>query len=391
VDLKARTVNTIAGTGEQLRQRFLEGAARETNLSSPWDVLLEGNSLFIAMAGPHQIWRMDLTTNRVSLFAGSPQWREARADGARLESAFAQPSGLASDGKTLYVADSESNIIRAVDLAPAEGEVVTLAGGDLFEFGDRDGAGDRARLQHPLGVVFHNGAIFIADTYNHKIKRLDPQTRAVETFAGTGKPGQLEGAQSSFHEPGGLSIANGKLYIADTNNHAIRILDTRTKQVSTLAIKNLRAPETAIIAAAENDMPVAPNKDEIALAPQVLNTNSESAFLINVRLPEGYHLNELAPHRLDAIITKGAERLTFAGNKPTFKLTTKDLHLPVQLPLTTKATGAGEVRVALTLYYCRTDNTGACRIKTLRWRVPLDVKTNAGAGKQVQLAGEIKL
>lgn len=391
VDLKARTVSTIAGTGEQLRQRFLEGAARETNLSSPWDVLLEGDSLYIAMAGPHQIWRMDLTTNRLSLFAGSPQWREARADGARLESAFAQPSGLASDGKILYVADSESNIVRAVDLAPEDGEVTTLAGGDLFEFGDREGEGDAVRFQHPLGVVFHAGAVFIADTYNHKIKRLDPQTRRVETFAGTGKPGQLEGTKASFHEPGGLSIAGGKLYIADTNNHAIRTLDLRTKQIATLGIKNLRAPETAITESAATEATTAPNADEILLAPQLLRANGESAFSINVRLPEGYHLNELAPHRLDAIVTKGAERVAFAGGKTTFKLTTKDLRLPVQLPLMTKAAGAGEVRVALTLYYCRTDNTGACRIKTLRWRVPVDLKTNTNAAKEVRLAGEIKL
>ncbi len=393
VDLKTRQVKTVAGTGEQLRERFIEGATLQTKLSSPWDVLIDGSNLYIAMAGPHQIWRMDLTTNTLALFAGSAQWREARADGKRLDSAFAQPSGLTSDGKTLYVADSESNIIRGVDLAPADGEVRTLAGGDLFEFGDTDGEGDDVRLQHPLGVAFAGGAVFISDTYNHKIKRLDPATRTVTTFAGTGKPGQTDGASSangaSFYEPGGLSYANGKLYVADTNNHAVRVVDLRTKQVSTLAIKGLRPPQTAI-AANDVDASAVTGGDEIVAAPQVLQANGAGALVINVQLPAGYHLNELAPHRVDARITRGAESLAFAASQPTFKRTAKDLRLPVSVPLEVKANGVAEVRVAATLYYCREDNTGACRIKTLRWHVPVEVKGQADAAREVRLAGEIK-
>ena len=105
-----------------------------------------------------------------------------------LESGFAQPSGIATDGKNLYVADSESNIIRAIDIAG--GTVQTLVGGDLFEFGDVDGSGDDVRLQHPLGVISFGDKLLIADTYNHKIKQLDPKRESVTTLFGTGKPGQ---------------------------------------------------------------------------------------------------------------------------------------------------------------------------------------------------------
>ncbi|MGH9901669.1 MAG: thioredoxin-like domain-containing protein, partial [Pyrinomonadaceae bacterium] len=220
VDLKARTVQTIAGTGEQARGAG-DGSisfALGTALSSPWDLHFAGGALYIAMAGPHQIWRYDPAMREVGPFAGSG--REARLDGALAESGFAQPSGLASDGRKLYVADSESNIIRAIDLAGEDPRVRTLAGGDLFDFGDRDGRGDDVRLQHPLGVAFHDEKLFIADTYNHKIKTLDPRTGAVKTFAGTGRPGQSDGATPSYYAPGGLSVARGKLYVADTNNHA---------------------------------------------------------------------------------------------------------------------------------------------------------------------------
>ena len=73
-------------------------------------------------------------------------------DGLADEAAFAQPSGLALGNGTLFVADSESNIIRAIALPP-KNDVRTLAGGDLFEFGDKDGVGDHARFQHPLGIA----------------------------------------------------------------------------------------------------------------------------------------------------------------------------------------------------------------------------------------------
>jgi hypothetical protein len=114
------------------------------------------------MAGPHQIWKLDLSNNEISTFAGSG--REARLDGPLLESGFAQPSGMAILGQTLYIADSESNIIRGIDLV--SGQVKTLVGGDLFEFGDIDGTGDDVRLQHPLGLLTFGDKLLIADTYN---------------------------------------------------------------------------------------------------------------------------------------------------------------------------------------------------------------------------------
>src|SRR5919202_3481011 len=200
VDLKARAVETVAGTGAQLLDLGVRGGpARSTPISSPWDLALAGRALYIAMAGPHQIWRLDLDRQELSVFAGTG--REAREDGPRDEAGFEQPSGLATDGRVLYVADAESNTVRAVSLegdaraqletdaatlrnaslsssTPAD-EVQTLAGGDLFDFGDRDGAGDDVRLQHPLGLALYRNQLFIADTYNHKIKLLDPRARTV--------------------------------------------------------------------------------------------------------------------------------------------------------------------------------------------------------------------
>jgi outer membrane protein assembly factor BamB len=111
----------------------------------------------------------------------------------------------------------------------------------LFEFGDVDGPREEVRLQHALGVVYHDGTIYVADTYNSKIKAVDAETGQTRTIAGTGKPGRDDKTRT-FDEPAGISYAKGKLYVADTNNHLIRTIDLPTGQVGTLEIAGLTPP-----------------------------------------------------------------------------------------------------------------------------------------------------
>ena len=150
---------------------------------------------------------------------------------------LAQPCGIASDGEMLFFADSETSSVRSAGL-DGNGRVQTIVGLDLFTFGDVDGVGQQVRLQHNQGIDFHDGALFIADTYNNKVKKISPATREVTTFLGSGETGHRDGIgqQARFHEPSGVSVADGMMYIADTNNHAIRVADLNTREVTTLAI-----------------------------------------------------------------------------------------------------------------------------------------------------------
>jgi len=379
VNLKSRTVETIAGTGKQSREYFQTGPALQIALSSPWDLQLAGNTLYIAMAGPHQIWKLDLEKNSVSTFAGSG--REARIDGSVLEAGFAQPSGMAVLGQTLYVADSESNIIRAIDLAL--NNVTTLVGGDLFEFGDVDGSGDDVRLQHPLGLLPYGDKILIADTYNHKIKELDPNKKRVHSLFGTGKPGQADGAAPSFYEPGGLALANGKLYVADTNNHAIRVVDLKTKQASTLRLNGLTPPANNPMTSSAD---VAPNAEEIKAPPQQLRAGPNATLEINVELPAGYHLNPLAPQRYK-ISVNDAKNITV--DEKNAARSAKDLKLPLRIPINAVSAGSANLQAQVTLFYCREDNTGTCRIKTLVWQVPVEVTADANAPNEIKVQGKL--
>ena len=238
VDLAAGTVETVAGTGRQARSDHPSGEALSSDLSSPWDLMLHDGTLFIAMAGVHQLWTLDLKEKRVHPYAGNG--RETPVDGPLLSASLDQPSGITTDGQKLYFADSEASAIRSADLEGG-GSVRTIVGLDLFVFGDVDGTGDEVRLQHPLGIHFHEGVLYIADTYNNKIKRLFPRTRGTLTILGNGEPGYRdgEGSQALFHEPGDVSVAAGKLYVADTNNHAIRVADLDSGVVSTLDVRGL--------------------------------------------------------------------------------------------------------------------------------------------------------
>jgi DNA-binding beta-propeller fold protein YncE len=195
-------------------------------------VALANRLLYIAMAGTHQVWTLDLDHGTVAPFAGTG--REGLLDGPKDEAWFAQSSGLTILDGHLYVADSEVSAVRDIDLLT--GRVATLVGEDLFVFGDQDGEGHAVRLQHPLGITSRDRTLYVADSYNNKVKRLDPRRRVVTTWLGSGVAGRADGPGQSaaFREPGGVCAGVDGLYIADTNNHRVVVADWSTGTVRTL-------------------------------------------------------------------------------------------------------------------------------------------------------------
>jgi DNA-binding beta-propeller fold protein YncE len=212
----------VADTGSGAL-RTLDGEVVADELRSPWDLAWDGELLYIAMAGSHQIWFHDPSTSETDVFAGTG--RELRVDGPVRQAAFAQPSGLALMDGSLYVADSEISSVRAIDDLRAFPKVRTVCGsGELFGFGDRDGVADEVLLQHPLGIAAGAGVLWVADSFNHKVKRVDPWTgECVTAFGGLEQLPVTSGP--GFWEPEGLAYQDGKLYVADTNNHRIVELD----------------------------------------------------------------------------------------------------------------------------------------------------------------------
>ncbi|MCG3154996.1 MAG: Thiol-disulfide oxidoreductase ResA [bacterium] len=364
VDFGARSVTTIAGTGEQGGYGQRGGAGRKIALNSPWDIFIYGDTGYLAMAGPHQIWSIDLKTNRLEPFAGSGH--EARRDGERLNAAFAQPSGIAGEviGRQLlrlFIADSEISAVRQIDLRTDK--VGTLVGGDLFQFGDHDGSDDNVRLQHPLGVCFHDGKVLLADTYNHKIKVLDPNLRLCKTLAGDGKPGLENGAAARFCEPSGLAVLQGRLYVADTNNHAVRVVDLHTKTTATLRLK----PQALPVA----DHLVVMGTPVQRLPEQTLQPG-EATLQIRIDLPPASVFNEGSPLQILARSRNQALRLRTAG------VTLAQPQAEVALPLQVSASGeVAALRVELVYYFCD-HASNLCMMRQAVYEMPVCISSSGG-------------
>lgn len=208
LDLGSGAVTTLAGTGRQWWQGSpTSGPARETDLSSPWDVAVFDGRVWIAMAGVHQLWAYDPADETVRVAAGTAN--EGLVDGPVAEAWFAQPSGLAvsADGERLWVADSETSALRWVDRA---GLVHTAVGTGLFDFGHRDGPAGQALFQHPLGVtVLPDGSVAVSDTYNHALRRYDPATGGVSTLA------------TDLREPSDAVLVGDDLVVVESARHRL--------------------------------------------------------------------------------------------------------------------------------------------------------------------------
>lgn len=348
-DLRTGRVETVAGNGIQGRFGTATAEGADSSLNSPWDVLLHEGRLYVAMAGPHQIWVLDPETGSGEVFAGNG--RENIVDGPRLEAELAQPSGLATDGVFLYFADSETSALRRVPFGDEQVAVETLVGEGLFEFGDVDGRYPTARLQHALGVAYADDVVYIADSYNHKVKRFFLKDRALTAFLGSGKQGYAEGllAHAQFNEPGGLTVLDRKLFVADTNNHQIRVADLETGEVSTLTIAEKR-PERV--------------SDSVeVLAAEIVGPGS-GALILNIDLPEGYTPNDLNTGFL-AVSSDDALVALPATVEP------QPITYPTSFPFRFSE-GSTELGIEGMIYYCD-KASGRCLLEPVSLRMPVHV------------------
>ena len=375
LDLGRKVVTTLAGIGKQAMLHGKGGRLHSTALNSPWDLLIVRDTLYIAMAGCHQIWSHTFGTDHLQPWAGTG--RENVVNGLREEADFAQPSGLASDEKALFVADSEGSAIRSILFFG--GAVSTLAGTSdldggrsLFQFGDESGVGMNARFQHPLGIAYNNGRIFVADSYNHKIKSLDVASGDVKTWLGTGHRGDSLDPPE-FSEPGGLSVAADTLFVADTNNHAIKACDIATRTVRELKLDGLKPPVPASGRSADGEEEK--QRPRRLKYPHNGSPPSMPRLEFSFLLPGEYKLNKLAPANCRLQVLEGAE-LFKSGEDSRSHAAIEGDKAVVIVPLTGKA-GKGMLEATLTYTYCREGVGGLCKLGTARWTVPVEVASDA--------------
>ncbi len=380
VDLTKRTVTRIAGTGSIGSKRKGTHPALTTSLNSPWALAVgpDGDDrVWIAMAGTHQIWTLTRSTGQVARFSGSG--RERCTDGPHPTAAYAQPSGFATDGKVLFVADSEVSSIRSVDLAD-DGSAATVCGsGELFGFGDVDGKGEEARLQHPLGLAYRDGVLYVADTYNHKIKRVDPKTGAIATWVGDGSPGFKDGdaGAARFYHPGGIALAAETLWVADTNNHQLRAVSladgaTRTVPLDFSAVADRVGPRGRPRSAsgpAPTDATVRTTEAELVLAP-----GGEIAMKIEARFPDGWKYNTLG--KVAWRVRSVGAQVRLAGEGDPYERSGESKAFPVELAVVAadlRVDRPARLEVLIDYTSCQKGDEAVCLPRSRLFRIPVRV------------------
>lgn len=222
-------ITTLAGTGKSGRSGD-GGAATEAMLVEPNDCCLDGKGgLLIADVGDGRIRRVDLASGRISTFAGTapPRRKVDRrkiGDGGPADKALiAGARAVCVDGKgNTYICEREGNAVRRVD---AKGIITTLAGTGAQ--GADDGPAEKATFNGPKAIRCDDaGNIYIADTENHSIRRIDAKTLRVTTIAGGRQGGGGDGGdarKAELDRPHGCILdSDGVLYIADSSNHRVR-------------------------------------------------------------------------------------------------------------------------------------------------------------------------
>ncbi|MBI4567585.1 MAG: redoxin domain-containing protein [Planctomycetes bacterium] len=359
VNLRRRVVATVLGTGEPGSDLRGGRAGSNQPINAPWDLARAGKHVYVAMAGLNQVWRFDpAEESRVAApLAGAGDL--AQVDDEAAAASFASPRGLCARGGTLFTADSDASAVRRVEIE--RGVVDSLFGGGLFFFGDRDGDASRVALQFPCGLDYDyaDGTLLVADTFNSKIKRVNPRTGETRTI--------LQGGDQApfLSEPEGLSWRDGLLHVADTGNHAIKVvkLDTLFWRGLEFDFSSQPPPPGAV------ESP--PREARFATLGE-----EELRFEIAIVLPQERRLSPAAP--LFAEVQVHDPRLA-AGGVARVVATRVENPLPLTLKLPRPA---GSDRLTLTVRgaTCEAGRESLSTPFTARWDISIYVRASAEAG-----------
>jgi thiol-disulfide isomerase/thioredoxin len=379
VDLEQQIVTTVAGTGALGAESPAEATpAMEAALRSPWDLCVVGDDIFVAMAGSHQIWRFHPSQETIQVYAGTAV--EALIDGPAATSAWAQPSGLSERDGILYVADSETSAVRAIDLAT--GRVRTLVGQGLFDFGDDDGDAGASLLQHCLDVAAIDGGVLIADTYNGKLK--------LWSEAVGSEPARVGTVTTGLSEPGSVAVGNdGAWHVADTNAH--RVVRIQAGIVTPIDVRGAPEPKVGALRPASEPQPplesVAGWFTTLLELPAGMGLQAgDGSVTLVLTAPEGMELSEGSPVVVDLEVSRRSDLLFLARDRLSGTARggqTQLVSVDVRVALVDQRPIEAELLASVRYVACDVIDHAACHPGSVRVRVPVRLVAGA-ADREIQ-------
>jgi len=245
VDASTGIITTVAGNGTGGYSGD-DGQATEANIESPKGLCVDvSGNILIADTDNHCIRKVDASTGIITTIAGTPDsWGYSGDNGPATEAQLGGAEGVAayvppSTKKYYLIADTDNHCIRKVDAST--GIITTVAGNGSADYSGDGEPATSANLDTPKGVAVDAlGNIYIADTNNHRIRKVDASTQFITTVAGNGTDDyngdDIEATSAMLDTPKGVAVdALGNIYIADTNNHRIRKVDASTGIITTVA------------------------------------------------------------------------------------------------------------------------------------------------------------
>jgi cysteine-rich repeat protein len=273
IDLVTGLISTVAGTGVP-GDSGDGGVATAAQLDAPDRVALDsGGALYVTDAARHRVRRIDPVTNQITTVAGTGAAGFAGDDGPADAAALRSPHGLAfaPDGDLLIV-DSDNHRLRRIDADDAT--IRTVVGSGAIGYVGDGGDATAAALAYPWGLAIDaTGNVFISDAYHQRVRRIDATTGVITTVAGAGLDGfggdGGPATEASLAYPWGLALDGDVLYIADSENHRVRRVDLIAGGISTLAGTGVPGgagdggPATAAQLAEPHDVAVLPDGDVV--------------------------------------------------------------------------------------------------------------------------------
>jgi len=240
-DLSGTVRYVVARTVPAKRFSGDGGSADQALLNFPTAVVVDrAGHLYIADTLNHRVRRVDAVTGVITTVAGLGQPRYSGDGGSAVKAGLNEPAALAvNDGGVLYIADQSNNRVRAVDLAT--GVICTVAGTGTVAYNGDGVAATETGLAGPAGLALaSDGTLFIADSFNGRIRAVDPITGLIRTVVGDGGEYRYQGPDeppsSSLSRPSGIALdEEGNLYFTDSDNHLVRRWDRITGRIERIA------------------------------------------------------------------------------------------------------------------------------------------------------------
>ena len=236
IDLTAHSISLVAGT--LFKEGSTDGKGAAAMFSSPSGVGLAGSTLYVSDTNNSTIRKISLPEGVVTTAAGSaniPGTDDGKGEAAH----FNLPTQIAIDpsGNRLFLTDTNNSLIRMIQLPDM---IVKTIGGQAQTDGKADGPPSKSSFNRPRGIATDGKFVYVSDTGNDQIRKIDLSNMTTSTLAGTGEEGDKDGAgtEAQFNNPGAMATDGTTIYVMDADNHGVRKVNAATGEVSKLTLVN---------------------------------------------------------------------------------------------------------------------------------------------------------